>query len=684
VRGARLSKSRPINDTLRDAIDATETPIIPASSHVEGRLALVYHPYVLEEPLSRSLNVSAQVVGIVCHHPPRDRSGVAQYDLEKIVRHTRDLIGVDPMLMPVSDVVRKSLLQIGRTDISEQNWCNLLNLDHWPVIEPRKINDLARIGRHSRPDLLKWPDTVAARLCYPPNQELEFHMLGVQGEVQRAFDPWPSNWIAEPFSPGRAREFLSRLDIYSYFHDGAWIEAFGYNILEAMASGLPIVLPHHFQDTFGDAALYTDPEGAEELYLKLMGDLPMRQAYGTKARKFAEAHHGLETYAARVERLIGKPNTDPAPPLRVKRPERLLVITSNGVGVGHLSRQIAIAKAQPLGVQSSFFSLSKGVRFAQAAGFVAEHRAFHRQIGADPTRWNNWFYHELTEALAFYRPDGVVFDGNMPYQGMLDAMADMGGLAKIWVRRGMWRNPNKIAEKRGHAFDAIIEPDEIASPEGRGFEPAGNAVIQRVPIIVSLAPEDCFSRGVARRLLELPQDCEVALMQLGAGSNFDLTMARDIALEKLFSDPKRHVVELVSPAGASPEAALNQRHHLISEYPAFKFHRAFDFSISGCGYNSFNEMIVGKVPTVFVPNTASEMDLQERRAAYAAHCGWSLTARADDPYGLSHAISQIAGSPDKQASLRRKLDSAHVDISGATKASEIIQRTIRTISRVER
>ncbi len=53
--------------------------------------------------------------------------------------------------------------------------------------------------------------------------------------------------------------FLAELDFFVYYHHPAWVEAFGRNILEALASGLPAILPPHFRPLFGDAAFYAEP-----------------------------------------------------------------------------------------------------------------------------------------------------------------------------------------------------------------------------------------------------------------------------------------------------------------------------------------------------------------------------------------------------------------------------------------
>ena len=43
------------------------------------------------------------------------------------------------------------------------------------------------------------------------------------------------------------------------------------------------------------------------------------------------------------------------------------------------------------------------------------------------------------KAIAFYDPRVVVFDGNVPYQGLIEARASHPNRPFVWLRRGMWR-----------------------------------------------------------------------------------------------------------------------------------------------------------------------------------------------------------------------------------------------------
>ena len=676
-----LSQRRPPHPGVLAALEATGTPLVPAEARVSARLALVCHPTLLARPPSRELRVDADVLGLVMHHPPRDAAGRPQFDLDAVRDIIRDLGHADPVLLPVGPAVRRGLLADGWGALTwERDWPNLIDVEAWPAAEPGDATERLVIGRHARPDPLKWPVAEERALVYPADPTLGFRMLGVDAALREALQPWPAHWVALPFAHGGVAAFLAGLDAYAYYHHRDWIEAFGCNVLEALAVGLPTVLPPAFEPLFGEAALYAEPAAAHGLYTRLREDPALRATQGALARRLVAERFGFDRAAERLEALAGRAAPLPGRAARVPPPlpraDTILVITSNGVGVGHLGRQIAIARAQPFDVETVFFSMSKAAAFAAAEGFMTEYRPFHTAVGVAPEPWNRWLATELREAIAFYRPAAAVFDGNVPYGGMLAAFDDRPEMSRVWVRRGMWRDASPAIASRADQFHLVLAPGELCRHADPGRDGAADdSLTERLPPVLQLSPHDRLGRRMARRLLELPEETEIALLQLGAGTNFDMTLAHGIALDRLLRDPDRHVVELVSPL-APRVSPRGDRHHVRTVFPAVRYLRAFDLAVSAAGYNSFHEVISGGLPCLFVPNAAPEMDLQESRARYAAHAGWALHASAGDPYGLAAGIEALL-DPDRRAAMAASCAAIPQDWDGA----EIAARRIALMAR---
>jgi len=671
-----LARSRPPHPALFAELARLDVPVLPASARCAARLVMVHHPAVCEAATLRRLPFQGRRVALVAHHPAVERDGRRPYDYARAADVLEGMFGCRPIILPVGPWVRRTLEDDAPgLQLWDHDWPNLLSLEEWPERDTRDIRARQAhltLGRHSRPDVLKFPDRDTADLVYPARPDLRVRMLGVDDAIRAHFDPWPGHWQGLPFRPGAAPDFLRSLDIYAYYHATRWLEAFGYAVLEALAAGLPTLLPPYLADTFGEGPIYAEPRDAPEIYDRLIGD-PDARAEAGKAARAAAARFDVTAAAGRIGALVGPPASPHRRPPPPERPDTVLAVTSNGVGAGHVMRQIAIARAAPLDQRTVFFTLSKAALFARRAGFLTETRPHHRHYRMHADAWNDWFRAQLAEALRFYAPRAVIFDGNMPYRGVLQALEAAPDIGRIWMRRGLWRQPSPEAAKRSHAFDLILQPGELADASDPGHAARGSAPFVTLPPVLPCARELAFSRPTARRLLGLPERGDIVLMSLGAGANFDMTKARAAVLA---SFPEAIIVEPLNPVAPPPPPPAHDRHLRCEIFPIARYMAAFDAGVLAAGYNLFHEAISAGLPTLFVPNTAAEMDLQESRTDYAARTGLALGARADDPYGLAAGLHALR-MPDTRARLRAACATCAVAADGAEVAARHITLAVR-------
>ncbi|WP_298982968.1 glycosyltransferase [uncultured Roseibium sp.] len=648
-----LTKSRAPNPKLLNEIRRTRTTIVPRGVTPQCRLCLAYHPTLLDGQLKNVPRVKADTFALVAHQPPLNRFGEKAFDAGQLSRIAEDLFGHELTILPVGPTVRQGFEAQGLSaQLSADDWLNLVDVNDFPICDNREIEGPLVIGRHSRPGREKWPDPEDAILAYPEHSRYQFRMLGVGPDYLGELDKIPSNWHCLPFTTQPVSGFLKGLDAYSYFHSPAWIEAFGYCVLEALSAGLPTVLPNYFCDWFEDAALYGTPSQAPEHYDRILDDKTYRLEVSTRARKYASNRFGLEQFGERFEKLAGKVQHLHAVGSSLKaRPPRqhvVLAVTSNGIGLGHLTRQLAVAKALGPNVKTVFFSLSEAVKVAQQMGHLVEFRPFHRRLGCRVNDWNDFFYRELRDALSFYRPELVSFDGNTPYSGLLEAISDHGDAQSAWIRRGMWRTEAPEISRRASHFDLVIEPGEVAAPMDPGHARIGSDHLVHTDPVPLVNQSEMMTRATARRLLDLPLDATLGLVQLGSERNSDMSFARQAIDAVLERNQNVHFVEIKSPISPDYDREPNERYHRRTAYPLGLYLNGFDFAVSAAGYNSFHEFLASALPTVFVPNKAPEMDLQETRAEYAAKAGWCLTCDADDPFNLEGCLDEILQTQTRQ------------------------------------
>ena len=165
-------------------------------------------------------------------------------------------------------------LSLGRfpKDCVSDDWVNIIDVDAWHTDRPWWQSDRPVIGRHSRPSPQKWPtDPKIIEAVYPVDGSAIVRILGGADPVRDVLGYVPESWQVMPFGAVDPREFLAQLDFFVYYHHPAWVEAFGRNILEAMASGLPAILPPHFRRLFGDSAIYAEPAEVPSVVSRLYG-----------------------------------------------------------------------------------------------------------------------------------------------------------------------------------------------------------------------------------------------------------------------------------------------------------------------------------------------------------------------------------------------------------------------------
>lgn len=634
-----------------EAVAAGHAVLCDASEAVRAKIVLIHHPMLFQHLPTVPLRVEAGVVVLVLHHPPYDGFGQAAYDLSRIVRNIAEVFGAEVLLAPVSGTVREQLLRVAvplGARILPFDWDNLIDLSAWPWRgDARPAGDGALvIGRHSRPDPLKFPDTRAEAVqWYPDRADMRVRMLGADGRVAQAYAPLPVNWELLAFGAGGVQAFLRGLDVYVYAHGRAWVEAFGYAVLEAMTIGVPAILPPSFAAVFGDAAIYAQPEGVAQAVEQLCGDAAGYAARSRKGRALAEGRHGLDQFLPRLRRLVDVA----APAVRrgeAARSRRVLFMTSNGVGLGHLTRAMAVAQAMPEGTMSSILTMSQGFRLAVEAGYLTQFVPHYRLTGADEVAWNAALAIEVADFLALTRPDVAVFDGNVPYAGVLAGLDTYPGVRRVWMRRGLWRAEIELPEN-SKEFDLVIAPGELSDRFDQGpTSGAGDAV--GVAPVLGLRPEARLTRDAARAALEVSGDKVVVALMLGAGTNYDLRGIRGELLRCLSARADVQVIEIAAPLGAGgPDGSPGLRR--MELYPAYRYTRGFDAMITGAGYNSFHENMLGGVPTLFVPNEADEMDMQVLRARHATRTGAGLMLRAWEKQAVQRVVEQLldAGQRDR-------------------------------------
>lgn len=303
---------------------------------------------------------------------------------------------------------------------------------------------------------------------------------------------------------------------------------------------------------------------------------------------------------------------------------KVLFITSNGSGMGHLSRCLAVAsEAEKVGCRTAVLTLSTAYEVVRESGYPVMH---HPSSAASPWSlpvWNRSFARFLHQRLINDRPDVVVFDGTAVYRGVTQTCRRL-EIPLVWLRRGMWKEGvSRVQYDRPfEVADFVIVPGEVTGETVRDQDH-----VSYVSPVSLANRSEVLSADLAKQLLGLSREGKYALVQIGSAV-LDGGPAVEGVIDCLNSiAPEITPVVLVSPV-AKRQAKVSGAVVIHGRYPLAPFLRAFDFAVSSAGYNSVHENLAVGLPAVYIPNTSTVTDDQTARADLVAQSGLGIVTKS--------------------------------------------------------
>jgi predicted glycosyltransferase len=333
----------------------------------------------------------------------------------------------------------------------------------------------------------------------------------------------------------------------------------------------------------------------------------------------------------------------------------VLLVTSNGTGMGHLTRQSAVARALDGRADVVVLSLSSGLPVIAAQGVRSEYLPSYQRPWMPRQDWNVYLADRLVALAQEVRADVVVFDGVAPYRGLVLARRRLPSTAFVWFRRGLWRPGRNTAALRAEPFfDLVIEPGDFAAPADAGATSTRPAL--RIPPVSLLDVLEPLPRQDAAHELGLDPDRRTALVTLGSGALGDSDDAGEAATAVLAQAGWQ--IATTKGALATSASTADGVVLLTGVYPLAAYVMAFDLVVTAAGYNAVHEFVTAGIPTVLVPNDETATDDQVARA------------RRLDADGVAVWADPVEGTAGVAAAVRRALEGSASLAAGAAALSE--------------
>ncbi len=319
----------------------------------------------------------------------------------------------------------------------------------------------------------------------------------------------------------------------------------------------------------------------------------------------------------------------------------LLLLTSNGVGMGHLARQSAVALAAPADTRVTIMSMSAALPSIGQLGLLGEYCPGPDRRWQPDVRWPHYVSARIQAIANEVDADVVSFDGVAPYRGVTLAKREMPDTPFVWFRRGMWQpGANEGQLWKADLFDFVLEPGDLSAAADRGAT-AGQDDVVRVPPVSLYQTIERLNRQDARSALNLTLETTTVLVTLGTGRLGDVASPGQTIVDAILERTNWQVAVLKSAIAENiiplkPDARVRE---VSGVFPLVKYLDAFDAVVSAAGYNAVHEFLPAGLPTMLVPNTQTRTDDQVARAREAEHQGYATVA--GDALALS--VEQFEG-----------------------------------------
>ena len=273
---------------------------------------IVGYPAILQHmPDSFPVIVPKHLIVVVNQFASRLYDGSdQQYDPLVARSNLLALFGEEGVWVPISALVKKLMKQDSRYPSPHARpWYPMIETDSWCDEELRwRGGDVARwpiVGRHGRDAYTKWPsDIQTLRDAYGLDKPATYRFLGGANHALKQLQEVPANWEILPFDHISVRDFLKDLDFYIHYPHEMYIEEFGRAVMEAMAIGIPAILPHSFRRTFGDAAVYADSQDVWKEINRMWKNKEEYLDRAKKGRDFVLRNCSLQHFEGRLSYIL--------------------------------------------------------------------------------------------------------------------------------------------------------------------------------------------------------------------------------------------------------------------------------------------------------------------------------------------------------------------------------------------
>jgi spore coat polysaccharide biosynthesis predicted glycosyltransferase SpsG len=354
----------------------------------------------------------------------------------------------------------------------------------------------------------------------------------------------------------------------------------------------------------------------------------------------------------------------------------IILATSNGIGMGHLTRASAVASELKDFANPIIISMASGVvEVPKIANVNFEYVPGRDRKWMGRFEWDKYLRDRIVALIDETDAKIVSFDGVVPYPGIIGIKSVRPKVKLVWVRRGFWQKTSRryLLNLQSKMMDLIVTPGDFGQSYDKG-PTAGRSDSTVVKPISIYSAKNSLNKDAAKSLLGLDPTRPAVLVQLGIGEA-DLNAKMTAALKGLASWPNLQVVLTKEPITSSGDnlapAGLDIK--VIRYFPLANVLSAFDAAVCAAGYNSVHEELAASIPTLFIPNQRGT-DNQAERARWASDNKMALSVDQSNLDQITIRASKLADPIVRQELTNNCANLPQV--TGAVEVARIFEKLI--------
>lgn len=356
-----------------------------------------------------------------------------------------------------------------------------------------------------------------------------------------------------------------------------------------------------------------------------------------------------------------------------KPPRKILFMPTNGSGLGHVTRTLAVArrlKEMYPNVEIIFFTTSFAINIIKEEGFLVYYFPSTNLLpkNISDKDINHIMEKYIIEIIKRHNIDTLVFDGVFPYAYLINVIEKIKNLNPIWIQRGMYKSgKSKLVINRENFFNLIIVPGE-ANQNYTILNKDGN--FRYCPPIIYSKKSELLPREIIIKMWNLDPNKKTVYVQLGEGLYNDVNSLIFKVVESLKHEKNLQIVIGESVIAHKPYE-IDPDVFVVRNYPNSIYFNAFDFAIITGAYNTFHETIYFGLPAILFPVKETGTDDHMARAKIASKLKTGFVFTDFNSHKFEKTVQKIL-IPDTNSKMRE--NTKNIFENGAKLAAQYIMQ----------